>query len=112
MARREYVDKRNWVEYNEKLVRRGELYFSFEFLDSWSNHLALANEGKVGRRYEFPEPFIQHLMMLHIILKASYWSEPLRVDNELSNINSWREVYEKDEATLRPRIQDLSSSRT
>jgi hypothetical protein len=32
------------------------------------------NEGKVGRRYEFPEPFIPHLMMLHIILNASYRS--------------------------------------
>ena len=40
------------------------------------------------------------------------WSEPLRVDNELSNINSWREMHEKDEATLRPSIQDISSSRT
>lgn len=40
----------------------------------------------------------------------SEWSEPLRVDNELSNINSWREVYEKDEAALRPSIQDISSS--
>lgn len=39
-----------------------------------------------------------------------FWSEPLRVDNELSNINSWREVYEKDEAALRPSIQDISSS--
>jgi hypothetical protein len=38
------------------------------------------------------------------------WSEPLRVDNELSEINSWREVYEKDEAALRPSIQDISSS--
>jgi len=44
--------------------------------------------------------------------KASFWSEPLRVDNELSNINSWREVHEKDEAALRPSIQDVSSSRT
>lgn len=61
MTRREYVDKRDWIEYNEKLVRRGELYFSFEFLDSWSKDLAQANEGKVGRRYEFPEPYIQHL---------------------------------------------------
>jgi DNA invertase Pin-like site-specific DNA recombinase len=41
---------------------------------------------------------------------AKKWSEPLRVDNELSNINSWREVHEKDEATLRPSIQDISSS--
>jgi hypothetical protein len=74
MTRREYVDKRNWVKYNEDLVRRGELYFSFEFLDSWATDIAQMNEGKVGRRYEFPEPFIQHLMMLHIILKASYRS--------------------------------------
>ncbi|MCX6677518.1 MAG: IS5 family transposase [Methanothrix sp.] len=56
------------------LVRRGELYFSFEFLDSWATDIAQMNEGKVGRRYEFPEPFIQHLMMLHIILNASYRS--------------------------------------
>jgi len=74
MARREYVDKRYWGEYNEKLVRRGELYFSFEFLDSWSNDLAHANDGKVGRRYVFPEPFIQHLMMLHTIFRVSYRS--------------------------------------
>ncbi len=40
------------------------------------------------------------------------WSEPLQVDNELSNINSWREKYEKDEAALRPCIQDIGSSRT
>ncbi|MGB5100765.1 MAG: transposase, partial [Methanothrix sp.] len=42
--------------------------------------------------------------------KGIQWSEPLRVYNELSNINSWREVYEKDEAALRPSIQDISSS--
>ncbi len=41
MERTKYIDKRKWPEYNEKLVRRGELYFSFEFLDSWSNDLAL-----------------------------------------------------------------------
>jgi hypothetical protein len=26
-----YQDKRNWKEYNEKLVRRGEFYLSLEF---------------------------------------------------------------------------------
>jgi hypothetical protein len=39
-----------------------------------------------------------------LIAFGGIWSEPLQVDNELSNIDSWREVYEKDEATLRPRI--------
>jgi len=45
-----------------------------------------------------------------LVFLTSGWSEPLRVDNELSNINSWREVHEKDEAALRPSIQDISSS--
>jgi hypothetical protein len=71
MARREYVDKREWPEYNEKLVRRGELYFSFEFLDRWKEDLAQINGGKVGRRFLFPEPFIQNLMMLHTIFGSS-----------------------------------------
>jgi hypothetical protein len=74
MARREYVDKRDWVKYNENLVRRGELYFAFEFLDSWAKDIAQMNDGKVGCRYELPDPFIQHLMMLHIILETSYRS--------------------------------------
>ena len=39
------------------------------------------------------------------------WSEPLRVDNELSNSNSWRESHEKDQTALRPGIQNISSSR-
>jgi len=42
-------------------------------------------------------------------LSPSKWSEPLRVDNELSNFNSWREIYEKDEAALRPCIQDIGN---
>jgi hypothetical protein len=74
MSRSEYEDKRDWPEYNEKLVRRGELYFSFEFLNSWSEDLARMNRGKVGRRYLFPEPFIQQLMMLHTIFRVSYRS--------------------------------------
>ena len=47
---------------------------------------------------------------LSVALSSLYWSEPLRADNELSNINSWRKVHEEDEAALRQRIQDISSS--
>jgi len=65
-------------------------------------------------------PSFQHLAIVYTedgeyekaigICDKAEWSEPLRVDNELSNINSWREVHEKDEAALRPSIQDISSS--
>ena len=34
MGRTHYKDKRNWVEYNEHLVRRGELYLKIDRLDS------------------------------------------------------------------------------
>ena len=51
------------------------------------------------------------LLAIYLALKYQFWSEPLRVDNELSNGNSWRESYEKDQTALRPRIQDISSSR-
>jgi hypothetical protein len=74
LARRIYEDKRDWPEYNEKLVRRGELYFAFEFLDSWEEDLAQMNGGKVGRRYTYPESFIHQLMILHIIFRISYRS--------------------------------------
>ena len=30
---KEYVDKRNWKEYNESLVRRGEILLDFDLLD-------------------------------------------------------------------------------
>jgi hypothetical protein len=36
--------------------------------------LVLRNDGKVGRRFEFPEAFIQHLMMLHFIFRMPYRS--------------------------------------
>jgi hypothetical protein len=38
------------------------------------------------------------------------WSEPLRVDNELSDINPWRGADEENKATLRPRFQDIGNS--
>jgi hypothetical protein len=32
MTRKKYVDKRNWKEYNEKLVRRGEQCCSIKII--------------------------------------------------------------------------------
>jgi hypothetical protein len=50
---------KDWSEYNEKLVRRGEFYLSPDFLDSWDDELEEMNEGKVGKPYEYPESFVQ-----------------------------------------------------
>ena len=57
--------KRNWEEYNEKLVRRGELYISLDFLENWDEKLDKMNSGKVGRPYIYPQTFMQFLAFLH-----------------------------------------------
>ena len=38
--------KRNWKEYNESLVRRGELLFDTDFLSGWSRELGKLKRGR------------------------------------------------------------------
>ena len=67
-----YKDKRNWKEYNEQLVRRGELYLSLDFLKSWAKDLKRMNSGKVGAPFEYPEVFMTFLGFIHIMLGIDY----------------------------------------
>ena len=45
--RKKYIDKRNWVEYNEELVKRGEFYINPRFLDTWNYEIKQMNAGKI-----------------------------------------------------------------
>lgn len=60
--------KRDWREYNEELVRRGELLFDPGFLSGWSAELERSNEGKEGRRYAFPCSLMSMLAAIHVYL--------------------------------------------
>ena len=51
--------KRNWKEYNEELVRRGEFYLDFDWVKSWKKELKEMNKKKVGRPFCFPESLIK-----------------------------------------------------
>ena len=44
--------------YNKSLVRRGEILFSYDFLDTWGYELDRMNEGKEGKPFVFPNSFI------------------------------------------------------
>ena len=55
---KKFEDKRDWKEYNETLVRRGELYLSLGFLDSWDDELAKMNAGKRGAPFSYPDQFV------------------------------------------------------
>lgn len=67
-----YEDKRDWPNYNETLVKRGELYLSLDFLETWSLDLQCMNQGKVGAKYIYPDPYITFLGYIHILLGIDY----------------------------------------
>ena len=54
----------HWPSYNQSLVRRGEILFSYDFLDIWDADLAMMNENKNGKKYQYSDSFI--LIIGHI----------------------------------------------
>ena len=64
--------RRDWRAYNESLVKRGELYLTFNFLESWQKDVDELNRGKLGRKYESPWSFIEFMMLIHVIFGLPY----------------------------------------
>jgi hypothetical protein len=48
----------DWPSYNRSLVRRGEILFSYDFLDNWGSELEGMNKNKRGKPFIFPDSFI------------------------------------------------------
>ena len=62
---KKFVDNRDWIGYNKRLVTRGEFLLDCEWVESWNSELKAMNEGKVGARYEYPNSFMCFLAVLH-----------------------------------------------
>jgi len=60
--------KINWSEYNESLVRRGEMLFDSGFLQNWRAELKKMNKGKEGPHYRYPNSLISLLATVHVYL--------------------------------------------
>lgn len=60
--------KINWSEYNESLVRRGEMLFDSGFLQNWRAELKKMNKGKEGPHYQYPNSLISLLATVHAYL--------------------------------------------
>ena len=56
---KKFVDRRNWKEYNEELVIRGEFLLDVDWVKTWDRELEDMNSGKVGAKYEYPESLIR-----------------------------------------------------
>ena len=56
---KKFKDNRDWVGYNSKLIKRGEWFFDFSFLENISKELKEMNKNKVGRPYQYTNSFIE-----------------------------------------------------
>lgn len=56
---KKFEDKREWVSYNSKLIKRGEWFFDFSFLDNIAQELKEMNKNKVGSPYKYSKSFIE-----------------------------------------------------
>src|SRR6476646_4414836 len=57
----------NWSQYNESLVRRGEMLFDDGFLQNWRAELKKMNKGKKeGANYRYPNSLILLLATLYM----------------------------------------------
>ena len=64
-GKKEQKDNRNWPEYNEQLVVRGEFYLDFDFVNNWKKELERMNEGKIGAPFLFPDSFTKWQAIWH-----------------------------------------------
>ena len=47
-----------WSEYNESLVRRGEILLGFDAINNWDKELEEMNQGKIGEPFHYPNTFL------------------------------------------------------
>ena len=63
----------SWSDYNEALIRRGEVLLDVDFVRDWSRELQGMNyDGKLGRPFEFPESYIEFIAFMKIGFKFPY----------------------------------------
>ncbi|MDE1767197.1 MAG: IS5 family transposase, partial [Thaumarchaeota archaeon] len=62
----------HWHEYNEKLVRRGEIFISSDVIQNWNKELSEMNRKKEGRKFLFPDSFMKLVGYARVYLGLPY----------------------------------------
>jgi Transposase DDE domain len=63
---------RNWKNYNESLVKRGEILLDFDVIDNWNTELIEMNMNKEGRKFVYPDSFIKLLGYMRVYFNLPY----------------------------------------
>ena len=62
----------DWPSYNRSLVQRGEILFSYDFLDGWGSEIENMNINKKGKPFEFPDSFILAIGYIRYLFHLPY----------------------------------------
>jgi hypothetical protein len=63
---------RNWKNYNESLIKRGEVLLDFDVIDKWDSELEEMNKDKEGRKFVYPDSFIKLLGYMRAYFHLPY----------------------------------------
>jgi hypothetical protein len=61
-----------WSIYNEKLVRRGEIFVEQYIFGDWSKELSVMNDEKVGRPFDYADTFMALLAYIRYLFSLPY----------------------------------------
>jgi hypothetical protein len=62
----------DWRVVDERLIRRGELLLSLDFLESYDLELSVLNFGKVGRPYRVTYMYVVFLAVVRYLFGMPY----------------------------------------
>ncbi|HEX5187540.1 MAG TPA: transposase [Nitrososphaeraceae archaeon] len=62
----------NWRNYNESLVKRGEVLLDFDVIDNWNFELEEMNKDKECRKFVYPDSFIKLLGYMRAYFHLPY----------------------------------------
>ena len=62
----------DWKHVDERLIKRGELLLSLDFLDDYEFELSVMNDGKVGRPFKLTDRYIVFLAVVRYLFSMPY----------------------------------------
>ncbi len=83
----------DWPSYNRSLVRRGEILFSYDFLDTWDSELEAMNKNKMGKPFLFPDSFILAIGYIRYSFQLPYRQTQGIIDATGKNLDSKSPSY-------------------
>ena len=98
------IRKRDWKKYNNALVSRAELFLDPKVLKNWQKDLRKLNKHKKGKRFIYPDCFIQYLALL----QTYYGFSCREVESLISLLGKYIPNLKKpDHSTIHRRIVKL-----